>query len=124
MKYEAYRAAIDEGTAELSEIVGKIQQLHLRETLIEKTVEGLKALVALETEDVSKDEHPKDERPKYGSFDTIQDPLASPSSPTQQSADSTHYLYEKSASESRDPLQWRIDNALSEGFANRRRSGT
>ena len=116
MKYEAYHAAIDEGTAELSEIVGKIQQLRLRETLIEKTVEGLKALVASETEDAS-----PDKSSSHAPIDTIPEPLASPTYTTQQPADPTHYPYAKAVSESNDPLQWRIDNALADGFANRRR---
>jgi hypothetical protein len=70
VKYEAYHAAIDEGTAELSEIVGKIQQLRLRETLIEKTVEGLKALVASETEDAS-----PDKSSSHAPIDTIPEPF-------------------------------------------------
>jgi hypothetical protein len=116
VKYEAYRAAIDEGTSELSEIVGKIEQLRLRETLIERTVEGLKALIDSDTQVAS-----TDKSSSYASVDKIPEPLASPTYTTQQPADPTHYLYEKAVSESKDPLQWRIDSALSDGFANRRR---
>lgn len=119
MKYEAYRAAIDEGTAELGEIVGMIDQLRLRESLIEKTIEGLKALVASESQDASSEDHSN-----YASIGTTQESPASPTYATQQPADPTHYLYAKAVGESNDPLQWRIDNALGDSFASRRRLGT
>lgn len=48
MRQEVYRVAYDEASAELSEILGKFEQLKLRKDRMEKVVEALKPLVALE----------------------------------------------------------------------------
>jgi hypothetical protein len=48
MRQEVYRVAYDEASAELSEILGKFEQLRLRKDRMEKVVEALKPLVALE----------------------------------------------------------------------------
>jgi len=45
MRQEVYRVAYDEASAELSEILGKFEQLRLRKDRIEKVVEALKPLV-------------------------------------------------------------------------------
>jgi hypothetical protein len=46
MRQEVYRVAFDEAHAELSEILGKFEQLRLRKDRIEKLVEALKPLVS------------------------------------------------------------------------------
>jgi hypothetical protein len=46
MRQEIYRVAFDEAHAELSEILGKFEQLRLRKERIEKLVEALKPLVS------------------------------------------------------------------------------
>ena len=48
MRQEVYRVAYDEASAELSEIVSKFEQLRLRKDRMEKVVEALKPLVAME----------------------------------------------------------------------------
>ncbi|HEX4285413.1 MAG TPA: hypothetical protein VHZ28_09970 [Terracidiphilus sp.] len=48
MRQEVYRVAFDEASAELSEILGKFEQLRLRKDRVEKVVEALKPLVAVE----------------------------------------------------------------------------
>jgi hypothetical protein len=50
MRQEVYRVAYDEASAELSEILGKFEQLKLRKDRMEKVVEALKPLVALESQ--------------------------------------------------------------------------
>jgi len=45
MRQEVYRVAYDEASAELSEILGKYEQLRLRKDRIEKVVDALKPLV-------------------------------------------------------------------------------
>jgi hypothetical protein len=47
MRQEVYRVAFDEANAELSEILGKFELLRLRKDRIEKVVDALKPLVAL-----------------------------------------------------------------------------
>jgi hypothetical protein len=47
MRQDVYRVAFDEANAELSEILGKFELLRLRKDRIEKVVEALKPLVAL-----------------------------------------------------------------------------
>jgi hypothetical protein len=49
MRQEVYRVAFDEASAELSEILAKVEQLRSRKDRIEKVVEALKPLVALES---------------------------------------------------------------------------
>lgn len=49
MRQEVYRVAFDEASAELSEILAKFEQLRSRKDRIEKVVEALKPLVALES---------------------------------------------------------------------------
>lgn len=46
MRLEVYRVAYDEASAELSEILGKFEQLRLRKERVEKVVEALKPLIA------------------------------------------------------------------------------
>ena len=48
MRQEVYRVAYDEANAELSEILGRFEQLRLRKDRVEKVVEALKPLVANE----------------------------------------------------------------------------
>jgi uncharacterized membrane protein len=45
MRQEVYRVAYDEASAELSEIVGRFEQLRVRKDRVEKVVEALKPLV-------------------------------------------------------------------------------
>jgi hypothetical protein len=45
MRHEVYRVAFDEASAELSEILGRFEQLRLRKDRVEKVVEALKPLV-------------------------------------------------------------------------------
>lgn len=45
MRQEVYRVAYDEASAELSEILGKFEQMRLRKDRVEKVVEALKPLV-------------------------------------------------------------------------------
>jgi hypothetical protein len=45
MRQEVYRVAYDEASAELSEILGKFEQLKLRKDRVEKVVEALKPLI-------------------------------------------------------------------------------
>ena len=45
MRQEVYRVAYDEASAELSEIVGRFEQLRTRKERVEKVVEALKPLV-------------------------------------------------------------------------------
>lgn len=45
MRQEVYRVAYDEASAELSEILGRFEQLRLRKDRVEKVVEALKPLV-------------------------------------------------------------------------------
>jgi hypothetical protein len=59
MRQEVYRVAYDEASAELSEILGKFEQLKLRKDRMEKVVEALKPL-ALESSAFSS------ERPAHG----------------------------------------------------------
>jgi len=49
MRQEVYRVAFDEASAELSEILAKFEQLRSRKDRIEKVVEALKPLVAIES---------------------------------------------------------------------------
>jgi hypothetical protein len=60
MRQEVYRVAYDEASAELSEILGKFEQLRLRKDRMEKVVEALKPLVAMESPAFSS------ERSSYG----------------------------------------------------------
>ena len=46
MRQDVYRVAFDEARAELSEILGKFEQLRLRKDRIEKVVEALKPLIS------------------------------------------------------------------------------
>ncbi len=46
MRQEVYRVAYDEASAELSEILGKYEQIRLRKDRVEKVIEALKPLVA------------------------------------------------------------------------------
>jgi hypothetical protein len=48
MRQEVYRVAYDEANAELSEILGRFEQLRLRKDRVEKVVEALKPLVGSE----------------------------------------------------------------------------
>jgi hypothetical protein len=48
MRQEVYRVAFDEASAELSEILGRFEQLRLRKDRVEKVVEALKPLVQVE----------------------------------------------------------------------------
>jgi hypothetical protein len=48
MRQEVYRVAFDEASAELSEILGRFEQLRLRKDRVEKVVEALQPLVAVE----------------------------------------------------------------------------
>jgi|HubBroStandDraft_2_1064218.scaffolds.fasta_scaffold07949_2 hypothetical protein len=48
MRQEVYRVAYDEANAELSEILGRFEQLRLRKDRVEKVVEALKPLIANE----------------------------------------------------------------------------
>ena len=45
MRQEVYRVAYDEASAELSEILGRFEQLRLRKDRVEKVVDALKPLV-------------------------------------------------------------------------------
>jgi len=45
MRQEVYRVAYDEASAELSEILGRFEQLRLRKERVEKVVDALKPLV-------------------------------------------------------------------------------
>lgn len=53
MRQEVYRVAYDEANAELSEILGKFEQLRLRKDRVEKVVEALKPLVASEVSNLA-----------------------------------------------------------------------
>jgi hypothetical protein len=46
MRHEVYRVAYDEAHAELTEILGKFEQLRIRKDKIEKVVEALKPLLS------------------------------------------------------------------------------
>jgi hypothetical protein len=64
MRQEVYRVAFDEANAELSEILGKFEQLRIRKDRVEKVVEALKPLVASEAATVASDlKHEPAERP-------------------------------------------------------------
>src|SRR5581483_7926054 len=45
MRQEVYRVAYDEASAELSEILGRFEQLKLRKDRVERVVEALKPLI-------------------------------------------------------------------------------
>ena len=49
MRQEVYRVAYDEAHAELTEILGKFEQLRVRKDRIEKVVEALKPLLSTAT---------------------------------------------------------------------------
>lgn len=62
MRQEVYRVAYDEANAELSEILGKFEQLRLRKDRVEKVVEALKPLVASEAAIVTEQKKESGER--------------------------------------------------------------
>jgi hypothetical protein len=63
MRQEVYRVAYDEANAELSEILGKFEQLRLRKDRVEKVVEALKPLVASEAATLADQKKESGERP-------------------------------------------------------------
>jgi hypothetical protein len=62
MRQEVYRVAFDEASAELSEILGKFEQLRLRKDRVEKVVEALKPLVSAAEAAVAAERAPAPER--------------------------------------------------------------
>lgn len=62
MRQEVYRVAYDEANAELSEILGKFEQLRLRKDRVEKVVEALKPLVASEAATLAEQKKESGER--------------------------------------------------------------
>ena len=56
MGQDVYRLAFDEATAELNEIIGRVEQLRQRKDRIEKFVEAFRPLLGLEVEEPAAEE--------------------------------------------------------------------
>lgn len=101
MRQEVYRVAYDEASAELSEILGRFEQLRLRKDRVEKVVEALKPLViALEAAAAA-------ERPAAPERQVVpvQAPAHAPAEPAQMSSPS--------------PIPYPVQQAPSDPFGRR-----
>ncbi|MGB7548900.1 MAG: hypothetical protein WBM14_14210 [Terracidiphilus sp.] len=87
MRQDVYRVAYDEANAELTEIVGRFEELRLRKDRIEKVVEVLKPLVASEAQAAptensapleTSEPSPQDSEPVTYSFQQVGEPVAVP----------------------------------------------
>jgi hypothetical protein len=79
MRQEVYRVAYDEANAELSEILGKFEQLRLRKDRVEKVVEALKPLVASEAASLADQKKESGERPHEAVHASSESAQATPS---------------------------------------------
>jgi len=63
MNKEVYRFAFDEANAELTAIMGEFEQLRMRKERVEKVVEALKPLAAMDGQGMSQEK--SSESPSY-----------------------------------------------------------
>ncbi|MFZ0742982.1 MAG: hypothetical protein WAM85_01170 [Terracidiphilus sp.] len=111
MRQEVYRVAFDEAKAELGDILGKFDQLRLRKDRIEKLVEALKPLMGSETLATASDRSPATDRQIPAA--ERQAPHAPPE-PSQAAAEPVSQVVQQ-ASDTQDPFQRRVDNAVGLG---------
>jgi hypothetical protein len=98
MRQEVYRVAYEEASAELSEILGKFDQLRLRKDRIEKVVDALKPLVAIEATTSAEAKKDSGERPHEASL------LHSASEPAQSTPSPIPYPVQQPAMAPSDPF--------------------
>jgi hypothetical protein len=114
MRTDAYRVAYEEASAELRDILEKFEQLRLRKEQIEKAVEVLKPLAALEEPVEATDQ--AEAVPSPEPYCPAAEPM--PYS-FQQAAEPSPEPAQFVAEPSPDPFQRRIDHALGRGAGTR-----
>jgi hypothetical protein len=97
MRQEVYRVAFDEARAELSEILGKFEQLRLRKDRIEKVVEALKPLINSNESQISS--APAERQPAKSEQSIV--PTAEP---VQATASPIPYPVQQAVAPSNDPF--------------------
>jgi len=111
MRQEVYRVAYDEASAELSEILGKFEQLRLRKDRIEKVVEALKPLIAVSEVAVSPERSAVQAERPVPAIEQAVFPAAAQAAPTPLPYPLQHPS-QPAAEEGNDPFSRRVDNAI------------
>jgi hypothetical protein len=114
MRQEVYRVAFDEANAELSEILGKFELLRLRKDRIEKVVEALKPLIAMnEAAAAAGERSAVAERQAPASATSVQ----APAEASQASPSPIPYPVQQPAMQGSDPFARRIESAVGQSTA-------
>lgn len=125
MGQEAYRLAFDEATAELDEIIGRVEQLRQRKDRIEKFVEAFRPLLGLEVEESVVEEETSEALPYAMEQVAEPEPVA-----VQAAADPSNYSFQQVPVPlpdldelTSDPFQRRVRSALRFRGFSRERAG-
>ncbi len=110
MRQEVYRVAFDEAKAELSELMSRFEQLRQRKDRIEKVVEALKPLMAVDGQSAPTERAIAPERP--AAVPERQPAFASPEPPP---SEAVPQAVQQSAEDANDPFQRRVENAIGLG---------
>lgn len=117
MRQEVYRVALDEASAELSEILTRFDQLRVRKDRIEKVVEALKPLVQAAEEAAAAVEHNSTVAER---LTAVPEPVAHPV-PVEATPASSQVPYpvQQAVEEANDPFSRRPENPLGLGSSAR-----
>ena len=125
MGQDAYQLAYDEATAELSEIIGRFEQLRQRKDRVEKFVEAFRPLLGLEVEESAPEEEHSEAMPFVAQQAEEPEPVA-----TQAAADPSTYSFQQVPVPlpdldelTSDPFQRRVRSALRFRGFSRERAG-
>jgi hypothetical protein len=125
MGQDVYRLAFDEATAELNEIIGRVEQLRQRKDRIEKFVEAFRPLLGLDVEEPAAEEETAEAAP-YAMEQTAEpEPVV-----TEAAADPSTYSFQQVPVPlpdldelTSDPFQRRVRSALRFRGFSRERAG-
>lgn len=112
MRQEVYRVAFDEAKAELSELLSKFEQLRQRKDRIEKVVEALKPLMAVDGQGAPAERAMTQERP--AAVPERQPTFVSPE-PSQPTPEPVPQAVQQGTEDANDPFQRRVENAIGLG---------